>query len=168
MKLSKYSFGIGDRFAHQGVALLEAFQIALEDRTMITPVWNKSYREHNTVHSLPESVRKEADDAVRILDWQHDYFVDADHINLGNVEKYISSSDFFTLIEVFASDRVGLLYEITRTIFDLELDIRIAKISTKADQVADVFYVRDLDGQKIEDERQLKEIRDALLPVLAV
>ncbi len=79
-----------------------------------------------------------------------------------------SSSDFFTLIEVFATDRVGLLYEITRTLFDLGLDIRIAKISTKADQIADVFYVRDLDGQKIEDEMQLKEIREALLPVLAL
>ena len=76
------------------------------------------------------------------------------------------SSDFFTLIEVFASDRVGLLYEITRTLFELGLDVRIAKISTKADQIADVFYVRDLEGQKIEDETQLKEIRDTLLPTL--
>ncbi|MFC1579975.1 [protein-PII] uridylyltransferase [Thermodesulfobacteriota bacterium] len=76
------------------------------------------------------------------------------------------SSDFFTLIEIFASDRVGLLYEITRTLFELGLDIRIAKISTKTDQIADVFYVRDPDGQKIEDENQLKEIRDTLLPTL--
>jgi [protein-PII] uridylyltransferase len=78
-----------------------------------------------------------------------------------------ASSDFFTLIEVFASDRVGLLYEITRTLFELKLDIRIAKISTKADQIADVFYVRDLEGQKLEDEKHLQEIRDALLPVLS-
>ena len=54
------------------------------------------------------------------------------------------SSDFFTLIEVFADDRVGLLYEITRALFDLRLDIRIAKIATKVDQIADVFYVRDV------------------------
>jgi [protein-PII] uridylyltransferase len=72
-------------------------------------------------------------------------------------------SDFFTLIEVFADDRVGLLYLITRCLFDLRLDIRISKIATKGDQVADVFYVRDLDGQKIIDKAQLQEIERALL-----
>lgn len=74
-----------------------------------------------------------------------------------------TSSDFFTLIEVFADDRVGLLYIITRCLFDLRLDIRIAMIATKADQAADVFYVSDLEGQKVEDERQVMEIRNALL-----
>ena len=72
------------------------------------------------------------------------------------------SSDFFTLIEVFSDDRVGLLYDITRTLFKLRLDIRIAKIATKVDQVADVFYVRDLDGQKIKEKDHLKEIKQAL------
>jgi len=76
------------------------------------------------------------------------------------------SSDFFTLIEVFADDRVGLLYDITRTLFELRLDIRIAKIATKVDQVADVFYVRDLEGQKVEDKDQLKEIKEALNYIL--
>lgn len=73
------------------------------------------------------------------------------------------SSDFFTLIEVFADDRVGLLYLITRTLFDLRLNIRTAKISTKGDQAADVFYVEDMEGQKIEDRGQVKEIERALL-----
>ena len=73
------------------------------------------------------------------------------------------TSDFFTLIEVFADDRVGLLYLITRCLFDLRLDIRISKIATKGDQVADVFYVRDLEGQKLEDREQLLEIKRALL-----
>lgn len=73
------------------------------------------------------------------------------------------ASDFFTLIEVFADDSVGLLYRITRILFDLRLDIRIAKISTKVDQLADVFYVRDLDGQKVEDPGQVEEIKGALL-----
>jgi len=72
------------------------------------------------------------------------------------------SSDFFTLVEVFANDRVGLLYDITRTLFELRLDIRIAIIATKVDQIADVFYIRDLEGQKVEDEDQLKEIKEAL------
>ena len=78
------------------------------------------------------------------------------------------SSDFFTLIQVFADDRIGLLYGITRTLFDLRLDIRIAKIATKADQIADVFYVRDMEGQKIGDEEQVVEIERALLHKLNV
>lgn len=74
-----------------------------------------------------------------------------------------TTSDFFTLVEVFADDRVGLLYLITRTLFELHLDIRIAKIATKGDQIADVFYVRDLLGQKVEDQGQIEEIERALL-----
>ena len=73
------------------------------------------------------------------------------------------SSDFFTLVEVFADDRIGLLHLITRALFDLGLDIRIAKIATRSDQVVDVFYVRDLYGQKVEDEAQVEKIREALL-----
>ncbi len=78
-----------------------------------------------------------------------------------------NSSDFFTLIEVFAEDRVGLLYRITQTLFALRLDIRIAKIATKGDQIADVFYVRDLEGQKVVDPHQMKEIQKALYHSLA-
>jgi [protein-PII] uridylyltransferase len=73
-----------------------------------------------------------------------------------------ASSDFFTLIEVFADDRVGLLHSITHTLFQLRLDIRIAKIATRGDQIADVFYVVDLDGQKILDAMQEEEIRKTL------
>jgi len=76
------------------------------------------------------------------------------------------SSDFFTLIEVFAEDRIGLLYQITHALFHLGLDIRIAKIATKKDQVADVFYVRDLDGEKIMDAQREAQIKEALLQSL--
>lgn len=97
MKLNKYSFGIGDRFAQQGFAQLMAFQKSLDNNLLITPVWNKSYREHKTVHSIPQSVRNEADEAVNISGWENDYMVDADHINLTNVDDFINSSDFFTI-----------------------------------------------------------------------
>jgi [protein-PII] uridylyltransferase len=73
------------------------------------------------------------------------------------------SSDFFSLIEIFANDHVGLLYLITHTLFSLRLDIKIAKIATKGDQIADVFYVRDLEGQKVEDKEQVTEIQETLL-----
>lgn len=73
------------------------------------------------------------------------------------------ASDFFTIIEVFADDQAGLLFQITRTLSDFQLDIHIAKISTKADQIADTFYVRDLGGQKAEDQEQIDEIKRALI-----
>jgi len=73
------------------------------------------------------------------------------------------SSDFFTLIEVLGDDHVGRLYFITRALFDLRLDISIAKIATKGDQIADIFYVRDLEGQKVEDGKRIKEIRESIL-----
>jgi [protein-PII] uridylyltransferase len=76
------------------------------------------------------------------------------------------SSDFFTLIEIFADDRIGLLYQITHTLFSLGIDIRIAKIATKGDQVADVFYVLDLEGQKLLGEEQIKRTRETLLQEL--
>ena len=97
MKLEKYSFGIGDRFGQQGFYQLKAILKAREAGIDIIPVWNKSNREHNIVHTEPEDVRFEADQAVKKAGWQGQYLVDADHINLGNVEKYISSSDFFTI-----------------------------------------------------------------------
>jgi [protein-PII] uridylyltransferase len=73
------------------------------------------------------------------------------------------SSDFFTVIEVFADDHIGLLYRMTHTLFNLGLDIHLARISTKGDQIADIFYVRDLDGQKVEDKKKVQEITRTLL-----
>ncbi|MBE0679922.1 MAG: hypothetical protein IH592_14270 [Bacteroidales bacterium] len=94
----KYSFGIGDRFSHQGKAQLEALMKASADLGVeITPVWNKSNREHNIVHSEPSDTRAEADAAVRALGYRGPYFVDADHINLNTVGRFIDHSDFFTL-----------------------------------------------------------------------
>ncbi len=94
----KYSFGIGDRFSHQGKAQLQALMKASAELGIdITPVWNKSNREHNIVHSEPSDTRAEADAAVKALGYSGPYFVDADHINLTTVGRFISHSDFFTL-----------------------------------------------------------------------
>ncbi len=97
MKLGKYSLGIGDRFNHEGKAQLKAIIKAKNNGVDVTPVWNKSNREHNIVHSEPEGTRIEADEAVRILEWEDTYCVDADHINLTNVDRFIDHADFFTL-----------------------------------------------------------------------
>ncbi len=95
--LSRYSFGLGDRFAHQAKAQLKAIILAKEAGLHITPVWNKSYREHRIIGSSPEETRQKADEAVQALGWQGDYFVDADHIGLKTVDFFLGSSDFFTL-----------------------------------------------------------------------
>src|SRR3954465_3657625 len=97
MNLPKYSMGIGDRFAHQGKAQLAAFVKAKQAGVDVTPVWNKSNREHLIVHSEPPSGRVEADGAVKALGWDAPYFVDADHIGLKTVDGFVASSDFFTI-----------------------------------------------------------------------
>jgi tagaturonate epimerase len=97
MKIGKYSFGIGDRFGHQGLAQLRAIQKAKIAGIDIIPVWNKSHREHGIVGTTATDVRNEADHAVRELGWQGEYYVDADHINMSNVNGYIDYSDFFTI-----------------------------------------------------------------------
>lgn len=97
MKIEKYSFGLGDRFYHQGKAQLQALVMAKNAGIDITPVWNKSDREHVIVGTEPQSLRDEADAAVEALGWRHDYFVDADHINLKTVDRFLQCSDFFTL-----------------------------------------------------------------------
>jgi tagaturonate epimerase len=97
MKLGKFSLGVGDRFSHQGVAQLRGILKANSHGLDISPVWNKSNREHTYVHSVPADTRKEADAAVAALGYKGKYFVDADHINLSNVAPFVDHSDFFTL-----------------------------------------------------------------------
>jgi tagaturonate epimerase len=95
--LSKYSIGVGDRFAHQARAQLQACMKAAEAGVDVIPVWNKSNREHTIIGSDPVSTRTAADEAVRSLGWKKPYHVDADHINLESVNKFVDSSDFFTI-----------------------------------------------------------------------
>jgi [protein-PII] uridylyltransferase len=72
------------------------------------------------------------------------------------------SSERFTIIDVFADDRRGLLYVIASALLELGLSVSLAKIATHVDQVLDVFYVTDREGGKLQDERRLEEIRAAL------
>ena len=95
--LVKYSFGLGDRFGHQGSAQLKAIIAASEKGIDITPVWNKSNREHNTIGTQPADVRTEADFVTKNAGFKKPYFVDADHINLDTVDRFIDCSDFFTI-----------------------------------------------------------------------
>jgi len=137
-KIGKYSFGIGDRFGHQGKAQLKAFIAAKEQLGMeFTPVWNKSFREHSIIGTQPASVRKEADEAVKALGWIGDYFVDADHINFKNVETFVEPSDFFTIdvadfigkpapeadVEKFINDHRSFIGELSIPGIDKSFDV---------------------------------------------
>ena len=92
-----FTFGVGDRFTHGAHAQLQAFIAAKELGIDITPVWNKSNREHDIIGSAPQSTRDAADKAVADLDWTGEYLLDADHINLGTVDRFVAPCDFFTL-----------------------------------------------------------------------
>ncbi len=121
--LAKFTFGVGDRFAHQAAAQLAAFQQAREHGWEVVPVWNKSNREHQTVGSQPASVLAAAEAAVAAAGWTHGFYVDADHINIATVEPFLECSDFFTLdvadwigrpaaeqdVEAFVTNHRGLL-----------------------------------------------------------
>lgn len=72
-------------------------------------------------------------------------------------------SETYTVIDIYARDKVGLLYDITRTLKELGLYIAVSKIATKVDQAADVFYVYDIFGQKILDPIKIDEIRSTML-----
>ncbi|HOT95724.1 MAG TPA: tagaturonate epimerase family protein [bacterium] len=97
MTLGKYSIGIGDRFGRQGEAQLQALQRLKVQGVTVTPVWNKSYREHSIINSQPADTRAEADAAVAALGWQEPYFVDADHVGMKTVDHFLAASDFFTI-----------------------------------------------------------------------
>ena len=95
--LPKYSLGTGDRFAHQAKAQLAACLKALDAGLAISPVWNKSNREHTIIGSEPASTRAAADAAVKALGWTLPYFLDADHIGLATVDRFLAVCDFYTI-----------------------------------------------------------------------
>jgi tagaturonate epimerase len=97
LTLEKYSIGAGDRFAQQAEAQLRAFMLAAEKGVNITPVWNKSNREHLIVGSEPSGVTGAAETACKKLGWNKNWHVDADHIRLETVDRFIPYSDFFTI-----------------------------------------------------------------------
>jgi hypothetical protein len=97
LTLPKFSIGVGDRFAHQAKAQLAACILAADAGVEVIPVWNKSNREHTIIGSEPVETRAAADVAVKELGWTKPYFLDADHINLKTVQRFLDPCDFFTL-----------------------------------------------------------------------
>lgn len=118
LRLEKFTFGVGDRFAHQAVPQLQAFIELEKQGVLVVPVWNKSNREHSFIGSEPPSVRAAALQAVQQCQWKHPWHVDADHIRLETVDRFLDSSDFFT---IDVADSIGV------TVSDSEMDAFLAK-----------------------------------------
>jgi hypothetical protein len=152
--LARFSLGVGDRFARQGVAQLNAFLRAEAQGVEITPVWNKSHREHTIVGSSPQATRDEARDAVAWTGWRRPYFVDADHIGLQTVDEFLEWCDFFTL-DVAASLKLRAPAEEAQAFVE-----RHPELSGK-------LTIEGLDASFETTKEQLAEIAARLLPACA-
>ncbi len=102
--LERFSFGVGDRFGLQAKAQLRAFQALARHGIEVVPVWNKSNREHLLIGSEPQGVYDAAHAAVTEAGWSRGWHVDADHIRVDTVDRFLGSSDFFTMD---VADRIG-------------------------------------------------------------
>ncbi len=87
------------------------------------------------------------------------------HYQKASVRISNTESDFFTIVDIATYDRLGLLYELTSKIFELELEIQISRASTRLDQVSDTFYLKTREGSKVQDEALLTRLRAELLMV---
>ncbi len=144
----KFTFGVGDRFAHQAASQLAAFQLAAQAGVDLVPVWNKSNREHLIIGSEPSGTRAAADKAVADLGWTQPYLLDADHINLKTVDRFVAPCDFFTLdvaddigeaadpadIEAFIAKHPELLGAVSIAGIDAPFEITRADIEKTANQ----------------------------------
>lgn len=97
LTLEPFTFGVGDRFAHQARSQLAALERLAKEGIVVVPVWNKSNREHTFIGSEPQSVYDAAAAAIATAKWTHGWHVDADHIRLETVDRFLASSDFFTI-----------------------------------------------------------------------
>ncbi|HEY2329305.1 MAG TPA: tagaturonate epimerase family protein, partial [Verrucomicrobiae bacterium] len=159
LPLGKFSFGLGDRFAHQGKAQLRACVRATELGAVFVPVWNKSNREHTFIGSDPSSTRAEADAAVKALGWNKPYHVDADHIRIDTVDRFIPHSDFYTIDVADSIGRpasvadvkafVDRHSELTGTVSIPHIDHPFAISRAEVERVANKFLLATQDAGKI-------------------
>jgi [protein-PII] uridylyltransferase len=146
--------------------IVDTFHVIDEDFSGVVP----QSRIDEVADSIVQGLRQEV--AAKELFQRHRRFAteasEASTMGLPTrVEVDTETSDKSTIVLVFAHNRPGLLYTISRTLFKLDLSIDLARISTHFDQVVDVFYVTDNEGQKIASEDQCQAIRDRVLEELS-
>ena len=173
--LERYSFGVGDRFAHQAKAQLLAFislseQMKPKPGLAVVPVWNKSNREHTFIGSEPQSVYDSAAVAVAELGWDQPWYVDADHVQLNTVDRFLACSNFFTIdvadsigkpasdsdVSQFVGRHPELLSPITMPGIDVPLTIRrdeVERVARKylraTSQAGDIYrYIESKKGTR--------------------
>ena len=159
LRLDKFSFGLGDRFGQQGRAQLQACIGAKVLGAIFIPVWNKSNREHSFIGTEPASLRVEADAAVQALGWENSYHVDADHIRLETVDRFMAASDFFT---IDVADSIGKPAgavdvqafverhpELTGTVFIPHIDHPFTITRAEVERVASQFLLATQEAGKI-------------------
>ncbi|MFT4559750.1 MAG: [protein-PII] uridylyltransferase, partial [Planctomycetaceae bacterium] len=145
--------------------IVDTFHVIDEDFSGVVP----QARIDEVADSIVQGLRQEV--TTKELFQRHSRFVseDSETPTMGlptRVEIDTDTSDKSTIVLVFAHNRPGLLYTISRTLFKLDLSIDLARISTHFDQVVDVFYVTDNEGRKITSEEQCETIRDRMLEEL--
>ncbi len=153
MQLSRYSIGMGDRFGHQGAAQLDTVIRSANQGVEITPVWNKSFREHSIIGTRPQSVREEADRAVKDRGWTKAYHVDADHINLKTVDEFLGFSDFFTLD---VADFIGKSCEVDS----------VEKFVSRHSDLTRLRSIEDINNNITIDELYLHSVAGKYLPAV--
>jgi [protein-PII] uridylyltransferase len=140
--------------------ILDVFRVSHRGRPEIVMAEQKWVKFRSTLESVLEGKM----DVARLVESSRRSSLLQKHVPKVSTLIQIDNqaSDHFTIVEVFTEDRIGVLFTITYALHQLGLSIHVAKISTNVDQVADVFYVTDENGRKVEDPTRLKEIRRSL------
>lgn len=101
--------------------------------------------------------------------WALQQEIEPDSVNLLPTKVVIDNDtvDRYTILSYFAYDSVGLLYRIAAALSEKQIVLHFAKIDTHLDQVADVFYLTEVDGSKLTDESRKAEIRQSLLEIVS-
>ncbi len=160
-------------FALYGLSILQAQIFTLKDGTVVDvldvrSLSDNSFKEVNW-DGLCQDLKMAVQDRLGLnhrLAAKFARFAPKDHkVSIRPKTKVVidnKQSDFYTIIEVYAQDSPCLLYSVTKTLAEFNINIHKAKIGTSADLVVDVFYVLDELGQRIEDKEFIKELEKAL------
>jgi [protein-PII] uridylyltransferase len=145
--------------------ILDVFRISHRGRSELVMTEQKWGKFRSTLDGVLDG---KLDVARLVESSQHSSFLQRHAPKVSTVVQMDNeASDNFTIVEVFTEDRIGILFKITYALHQLGLSIHVAKISTNVDQVADIFYVTDEHGDKLQDPGRIEAIRLSLYETLA-